>query len=506
MKGTQKVLIEEVKERMSVKSAITEFIDNSFDHARTRIDIIIDQNSNTIKCMNDGIPMSGINNYVSNFTSHIEQTHKKNQISKFGKGSKKAFIKLGDSKNGSILHIYSKDKDYNKIQYASITMKEKKNDECFEESYVDFIKDTSVIPYNEGTCMVIQNVDKAIWTDIHGMNEDDGSERNDYNNLISYCKEHYGLVAYTNKVELYVNNVKIEFEDPCLLLNLGNNINKDGCYLIDGICYWVHTYICKNATTKENAKFKTVYAYIPRMRLSDKEMPRSKGYEMYAGYYTYYGNRLMDNGGNYRKFFNRCPSNLTTGGCDRIRVAIFTDNNEKFFNITSTKSEGIEPFKTNENFSHFQINGVSVYSVLRNDLLSWVKLNEYDRKDKTLKQLTISNIKDVAVSYSKTKKVNKGNHFSSTEELNEIFHVKDSKKEINNIEDVINDITSSCDLFKEIDSTPYMTERDKEILYEIGRTLGKNNEKLFNDCFNNVSKLIKEKYGTETNIISKQAA
>ena len=72
----------------------------------------------------------------------------------------------------------------------------------------------------------------------------------------------------------------------------------------------------------------------------------------------------MDNGGNFRKFFTKSPSKLTTGGCDRIRVAIFIDNNNEFFGLNTTKSQGIKPFKDNDNFTNFKINGIPLYTIM----------------------------------------------------------------------------------------------------------------------------------------------
>lgn len=92
IKGTDKALIEEVKEEMSVEFALSEFIDSGFDYAKTRIDVVFNEEENYVKCMNDGVPMEGINDYVGNFQSHLKQeVSKKNLISTFGKGTKKLF-------------------------------------------------------------------------------------------------------------------------------------------------------------------------------------------------------------------------------------------------------------------------------------------------------------------------------------------------------------------------------------------------------------------------------
>ena len=506
MKGIQKSFIEEVKERMTVESALTEFIDNGFDHAKSRIDIIINQDENQITCMNDGKPMSKIGEYVSNFTTHIKQNSsnkKQKQISKFGKGSKKAFIKLGDSKKGSTLDIFTKDKEWNAVQHASIIMKECKKEDCFTEIYPEIEKNTSLIPYEEGTCMTIKNIEDSNWSIIHGVDEKHGDIRNDYYQLINYCQEHYGLVSKINQIDLYINGNKIDFEDPCLLNNLGDNVNKDGHYVINGICYWVHTYKCTNNKTKETVKFKTVYTFIPRKTVSDEDMPRKKGYEMYAGYYTYFGNRLMDNGGNYRKFFNRCESKLTTGGCDRTRIAIFCDKNEAFFKITSTKAEGIEPIKNNENFSKYKINGYPMCSILKNDLLSFVRLNEFDRKGKIIKELTVKDVKAFAQTYSVTKTpIKRG--LLTNKEIEQVYNTTDGKQDKIKIEDILKEAAKTDDIASEIDANMILTVREKEILYELLRCSGNKKNKM-EFYIKKILKLFDTKYG-ETTALKNEAA
>lgn len=508
VKGIEKALIEEIKEEMNVESALSEFIDSGFDYANTRIDIVLDEENNYIKCSNDGIPMKEINQYVDYFHAHLNQnTEKKNLISTFGKGTKKAFLKLGDAKLGSTLNIYAKNKEYgNFIQHASLSMKFKKYDECFNVKHVEIENsiDNSIIPYTQGTCMAIQNLDNCVWSAIHGVDEN-GNIRNDYYNLIKYCKEHYALIAKKNNIDLYINGVKIIFEDPCYIINLGDKINKDGCYVVNGICYWVHTYRPNDKKTKESVKFKMVYTFIPRITMPQIE--NDKGYEMSSGYYTYYNNRLMDNGGNYRQFFNpfKGSSAFTTGGCDRIRIAIFTDKNEKFFKITSTKSNGIEPFRSNENFSVFKINGYSMYTILKEDLLSFIRLNKEDRKDKDVnkpKDIDFKLLKECSQTLSDTKKRIKIEIFSKKKKEDVNDEGGENKTPIN-IDDVMS-APIEDDLAKKIDSLtipslelPYFTQMVKDLLYSVLNTSQRKKRATSEEFINSAIKEI-EKYEKRT--------
>lgn len=508
LKGIEKALIEEVKDEMNVESALSEFIDSGFDYANTRIDIILDEKNNYIKCMNDGIPMKEINKYVDYFHAHIQQnSERKNLISTFGKGTKKAFLKLGDAKLGSTLNVYAKDKDYeNFIEHASISMKFEKYDDCFNVKHIDIEKtrDNSIIPYTQGTCMEIQNLDNCVWAAIHGVNEN-GEIRNDYYKIIKFCKERYALIAKKNNIDLYINSNKIIFEDPCYIINLGDKIKKDGCYVVNGICYWVHTYKPINIKTEEKVKFKMVYTFIPRITMS--EIQNDKGYEMLSGYYTYYGNRLMDNGGNYRTFLGgfKGSSVLTTGGCDRIRIAIFTDKNEKFFKITSTKSNGIEPFQNNENFSNFKINRYSMYTILKEDLLSFIRLNVEDRKDKNdskPKHIDFNLLKECSQTLSDTKKKIKVENFSKKKKENVINEGIENKAPVN-IDDVIS-APIEDDLAKKIDSftipsleLPYLTQMVKDLLYSVLNTSQLKKRATSEEFINNALKEI-EKYEKRT--------
>ena len=97
MKGIQKAFIEEVKEGMTFKEAVLEYVDNGFEHARSRVDIVFNQKENSFKCSNDGAPIQHISEIVCDFTTHIEQSNigsYNKPISNFGKGFKKAFLKL----------------------------------------------------------------------------------------------------------------------------------------------------------------------------------------------------------------------------------------------------------------------------------------------------------------------------------------------------------------------------------------------------------------------------
>lgn len=511
IKGTDKALIEEVKEEMSVEFALSEFIDSGFDYAKTRIDVVFNEEENYVKCMNDGVPMEGINDYVGNFQSHLKQeVSKKNLISTFGKGTKKAFLKLGDAKNGSTLGIYAKHNDKNITTQAALNMKIKKNnEECFDVKYLEISPNNSFIPYTQGTCMAIQNLEKDSWSTIHGIKEETGERRNDYYRIIRYCTEHYGLVSYKNKIDLYLNGNKIVFEDPCYIINLGEKINKDGCYLINGICYWVQTYKCNNAKTKSEVKFKVVYTFIPRMTYSNNMLTKltsERAYEAYSGYYTYYGNRLMDNGGNFRKFFTKSPSKLTTGGCDRIRVAIFIDNNNEFFGLNSTKSQGIKPFKDNDNFTNFKINGIPLYTIMRQDIMSFAQLNDYDKKDSILKTITINDLKKVCKSYSVTKKKIKDT-VHTNKEVDKIFVTTNvGNNELNdkfNDEDIMS-APNEDDLTKIIDNCSYITKRERILLYSVLWTSQLKKRATSEEFINNALKEIKD-YGGHTNTSNEAA-
>lgn len=464
--GTDKALIEEVKEEMNVESALSEFIDSGFDYAKSRIDVFLNEEENCIKCMNDGTPMKNINKYVDYFHAHMAQdVMKKNLISTFGKGTKKAFLKLGDAKNGSVMNIYAKDKDVNIVEHASLSMRINKNGgDCFNVEHVEVLKGSNVIPYTEGTCMEIQNVENKCWQAIHGINEETGERRDDYYRTMRYCKEHYGLISSKNNIDLYINGEKVDFEDPCFIIKLGENINKDGVYIIDGICFWVQTYKCRDRKTKKDVKIKFVYTYIPRMTYSNKEfskMKHERTFEEYSGYYTYYRNRLMDNGGNFRKFFAKSPSKLTTGGCDRIRIAIFVDGNEEFFGITSTKSEGIKPFKDNDNFTNYKIDGTTLYTVVRQDVMSFALLNDYDKKDSQAKSFTVDDLKKVCKTYTSSKKEVKDT-VHTNEEVSKIFNTVTEYNVNEFVSRSINDV-----LAEKIDTCPYITQREKDLLYYI---------------------------------------
>ncbi len=451
MKGIDKALIEEIKEGMSIESAMSELPDCGFDFGRRRIDIILNEEENYIRCMNDGVPMRNINDFLDRFKAHLKQSVKRKElISTFGKGTKKAFIRLGDARTGSIFNIYAKDKDVNAVEHGALNMKYKRNGECFDVKHVSILKDMGIIPYPQGTCHELINPEPEVWGMLHGLDEN-GEPRHDYGAFINYCKEHYGLIAYKNNIDLYVNGEKIEFEDPCYLKNLGDKIKKDGTYVINGICYWVHTYTAHNKIDGKDVKFKVVYVFIPRITMP--RMKNIKGFEQYSGYYTYYSNRLMDNGGNYRKFFNRPPSNITTGGCDRIRIAIFTDKNESFFKITSTKANGIEPFQYNENFTTYKSSGFTLYSILRNDLISFLRMNNNDRDGGTIKEINFGLLKEVSRSLTDTKK----------RVVSTIFSPKINPDELTL--KIIED-----ELGKKIDNCPNITQRERDILYSVLRT------------------------------------
>ena len=211
----------------------------------------------------------------------------------------------------------------------------------------------------------------------------------------------------------------------------------------------------------------------------------------------------MDNGGNYRKFFNRCESKLTTGGCDRTRIAIFCDKNEAFFKITSTKAEGIEPIKNNENFSKYKINGYPMCSILKNDLLSFVRLNEFDRKGKIIKELTVKDVKAFAQTYSVTKTpIKRG--LLTNKEIEQVYNTTDGKQDKIKIEDILKEAAKTDDIASEIDANMILTVREKEILYELLRCSDNKKNKM-EFYIKKILKLFDTKYG-ETTALKNEAA
>lgn len=498
MKGIENAFIEKVKEEENVLHALSEFIDDSFEYGHKRIDVILNEKDNKIIIMNDGLPMEGLNDYVDNYTAHIKQKmSRENSIAIFGKGSKTGFIRLGDYANGSSLNVYSKADDLNVTQVVSINMANNKDGKCLSARHAEILRGREVIPFRHGTCMEIVNIDKNVWPHLHGIDAETGEIRNDYEAVIAYCQKTYGRTSEKNGSDLYINGIKMEFDDPCHLKKLGNLLEKDGVYQVDGICYWVTTYQAKNNKTNEVINFKVCYTFLPREYFKEKDINKgSGGYNTLCGYYTYYGDRLMDSGGNANSMFKRVPSEFNTGGCNRVRIAIFTDNNYDFFGIKSTKSMGIKPFKDNINFSTFKIGGKTLYSIMRQDAQSFMLLNAYDRADGTDKHITLEHMEKVCITFS-SRKCKMPTLFSkkSLMDFFENSHNADnvSSNHFVNVNEILADKIDKDNFTNRIDNCPFMTDEIKEYVYTALKYIPSNElkEKYIDDMIKKIEKYAK---------------
>jgi hypothetical protein len=480
MKGIQKAFIEEVKEGMTFKEAVLEYVDNGFEHARSRVDIVFNQKENSFKCSNDGAPIQHISEIVCDFTTHIEQSNigsYNKPISNFGKGFKKAFLKIGDMGNGSTINIFAKDKLYNVTQYASINSVYK-DENCINQTGADIWRYNDVIPYEEGTLMEIKGIENSFWISVE-----------DFEN---YCADRYGLISRLKKIDLYINGKQIKFKDYCRLENLGDNINKDGVYVINDIVYWVKTY-CPSHPKYGKVEFKCVYVFISRKAESEKTID-SRGGLADSGYYTFRGYRIMDCGGNAQKMFANMPAQFNTGGCERFRVAIFTDNALDFFGIRSNKSLGILPFTDNDKLKEYKINGQTMYTIFRQDSVTFGSLNTDESKNfretGQYNELTDEMIRNRCKTYTDKKKeervIKKSTKLEKAKKVVSEINSNTIDESIS-VEDFISGKPSDT-ISNLIDSSPLLTNREKNLLYSVVNGIkAKNNiEEIIKKAINSI--------------------
>lgn len=502
MEGIEKSFIRRIKATQDIINAISEKIDNNIDHARTRVDIYLSEEDDKILIMNDGVPMEHVNDYVDTYQAHIEQSRSNpNLIGHFGEGDKDAFIRLGNTKQGSTQSIITKtalDKGVTIVERASINMKASRTSHCFKEHHQERVANDNTIPYNEGTANELVGIDPEVWWKVHTKDEETGSLVRDFGRIKKYISKHYAYKVFNTNIDIFFNGEKLEFEDPCHLMELGydNKETKDGVYIKNGICFWVQTYKCKDSEGNK-VKFRVVYNYIPRMTVKDLQTER--GYNMDTGYYTYYGDRLMDAGGNPAKFFQRIGSNWNTGGCNRVRIAIFCDDkNIDFFGITADKAEGIKSFYDNPNFSNYSIGKYSIYTIMRSDAVSFFKLNVFDRQGKMPKPIDIKKMKEYCKTLSLTNKIAKAKYLLGEDEVKPTEQVpQQTTTPPADLGQLLNEEPAD-NLTELIDSCTLLTEREKSILYTVARCI--KTKKNFEETFNNILNTINEYNATNSNI------
>lgn len=354
MKGIEIAFVQNVKETLKFLDALCENLDNAIEHCRSEVRVYIDYNGDSIVISNDGKPISHLNEIVGNFTAHIDQTSDADMlpISYFGVGFKKAFLKLCDSDNGSVLNIYSRHKQPDVTFVASISYDGENIKESYQEMYVG---DVDKVCFDEGTTFEIKGLDKKFWNVMSDVDSDDKNKI--VNSVLSqfyqYVSERYGEITKRKGISIYINDEKVRYTDYPRLGNLGELKNVDGVHYVNGIIYNVHTYFPEYKGNR--IQFKMISTYIPRNveeELEDElvECPFTgklykRGDLGIVGVWTERGGRYMDIGGNVKAMFTDAlnmndngQAIYHRGGCNRIRYVIFTDGNLEFFKITSNKT------------------------------------------------------------------------------------------------------------------------------------------------------------------------
>ena len=372
MTGVINAYVTATKENVSEIEAIQEFIDNSFDADSTKIDITIDEKSNSFMCSDNGcgIDDEKMKDYVTHFTCLKKGAEReKNSVGIRGVGSKNAIISLadfGNEKNSTSLACVSSSTDGVNINEAIFTLCE--NEDIFTSPMVRYNqKDTKK---GKGTTVSIKPI-RPIWA---------GLKRTS-----SYIASVYPYLMKKKNVTVTLNGVELQAKDRMFLSELGDGINEDGIYIKDGLVFIVKSYTLvhdKYPSITKNVK--VVYLVVSLHTKFDKfgtSYSEERPFK-YGGVYTIYNGRYLD----LAKKTEEMASNFAQrGGTGRVRAAIVVDGNEDIFCVKGNKSLGIRELSKNTILSEYTINGndsLDFYSVFKRDLTNVYHIMEFQSSGK----------------------------------------------------------------------------------------------------------------------------
>ncbi len=372
MTGVINAYVTTTKENVSEIEAIQEFIDNSFDADSTKIDITIDEKSNSFMCVDNGCGFDDekMKDYVTHFTCLKKGVEKeKESVGIRGVGSKNAIISLadfGNEKNSTSQACIITSTDGVNINEALFTL-------CDNEDIIT----TPMVRYNQkdakkgkGTTVSIRPI-RPIWA---------GLKRTS-----SYIASVYPYLMKKKNVTVTLNGVELQAKDRMFLSELGDDINEDGIYIKDGLVFIVKTYTLvhyKYPSITKNVK--VVYLVVSLHTKFDKfgtSYNEERPFK-YGGVYTIYNGRYLD----LAKKTEEMASNFAQrGGTGRVRAAIVVDGNEDIFCVKGNKSLGIRELSKNTILSEYTINGndsLDFYNVFKRDLTNVYHIMEFQSSGK----------------------------------------------------------------------------------------------------------------------------
>lgn len=386
MGGFEKQYISKIKENVKSSNAILELIDNSIDAGASKVEITYRNGKLTIVDNGKGMTTATLKKWCSNVESHC--SNGKNTIGLRGVGSKAALIALSNLENNDYCMTKVISKAKNNDAYVVFWNISKNGQQYTDTSrYTDKVECGTEIEIADCVDLKLSAIKEMISS--------------------TYSR-------FAKKVDIFVNNEKINFVDRCYLDVLGRDINTDGVYYKNGIVFVVKTFNATNEKTLEQLSLKAVGLYVTKLGVSNVGESQ-RNYADY-GVFTLFNNRYINYGGNVKEMFDK--GNNQRGGANGIRLLLFADNsNANILNIGSDKSNGIQPLRENTTLSKFYLDGieekVSIFKAISSLFTKLKTINNYETRGKKangtyndINEGVVEKILNNRISYPKNRIIN----------------------------------------------------------------------------------------------------
>lgn len=331
MEGAVKAYFDTIDESIKDYAAIAEFIDNAIDAGATKIDIQVNEETNVLRCIDNGKGMSRtqLMNYGKRFASSMGKCVQ-NMIGTYGVGSKHAFMALSNHKYGATASIKTY-KDRKHVNCLWLTLNDN-DEERFKRPTILDEHSNDTLSYESGTIITINNI-KPIIVKKEKKNKDEDDD------VITHITKIYSYLlskreAEGNPLTISINGEVIKSNNDMMhLIELSDIIKNEGIYQIGNKYSVVVKY--ETFTNMENSS-KSVKIPILGLLINKEyalKNPEENGMNL-GGLYAMKGDRYVN--------YGQKASTSSRGGVGYARILIGADGNEELLGLSRNKSNGID--------------------------------------------------------------------------------------------------------------------------------------------------------------------